>query len=376
MTSKQLQQEPESLPATPKEFSQTLIGSSTEIIEDAVGVPPEKAVRVPLSRLEFVLVYTGLMLGIMMAALDQTIVSTALKAVVADLGHQELVPWIGSAYLLTAAPFGTLYGKFADLFGRKWVFVFALVVFEAGSLVCGVAPSMDVLILGRAIAGVGGGGIFSCVLIIISDIVSLQDRGKYQGMIGACFGLSSVIGPLVGGAFSDSVSWRWCFYINLPLGALTVATVIVFLRFPVPDGSLASKIKRIDGLGTASLFLAILCLITPLQLGGSVWNWNSAQTIVMLVLSPLFFALFAFVESRIAKEPIVPPSLFASTNATPLLVVAFCVGAAFFSATYYISLFFQVVTNATATQAGIQTIPLVLGVVAMSITSGFAISKT
>ncbi|KAJ3187248.1 hypothetical protein HDU82_004167 [Entophlyctis luteolus] len=178
MTSKQLQQEPESLPATPKEFSQTLIGSSTEIIEDAVGVPPEKAVRVPLSRLEFVLVYTGLMLGIMMAALDQTIVSTALKAVVADLGHQELVPWIGSAYLLTAAPFGTLYGKFADLFGRKWVFVFALVVFEAGSLVCGVAPSMDVLILGRAIAGVGGGGIFSCVLIIISDIVSLQDRGN------------------------------------------------------------------------------------------------------------------------------------------------------------------------------------------------------
>ncbi|KAJ3383073.1 hypothetical protein HDU80_001331, partial [Chytriomyces hyalinus] len=155
-------------------------------------------VKVPLNRSQFGLVFLGLMLAIMMAALDQTIVATALKAIVADFGRQELVPWIGSAYLLTSAPFGILYGKLADIFGRKWVFVFALVVFELGSLVCAAAPTMEALIIGRAVAGVGGGGIFSLVLIIISDIVSLQDRGKYQGMIGAMFGLSSVIGPLVG----------------------------------------------------------------------------------------------------------------------------------------------------------------------------------
>ncbi|KAJ3124469.1 hypothetical protein HK100_011231 [Physocladia obscura] len=334
------------------------------------------AVKVPLSRTQFILVFVGLMLGILMAALDQTIVSTALKAIVADLGHQELVPWIGSAYLLTAAPFGTMYGKFADLFGRKWVFVFALVVFELGSFLCGIAPNMSVLIFGRAVAGVGGGGIFSLVLIIISDIVSIQDRGRFQGMIGACFGLASVIGPLVGGAFSDKVSWRWCFYVNLPLGAITVTTVVIFLRFPIPEGNLADKFKRIDFLGTATLFAAIICLITPLQLGGSVWNWNSPQVIVLFILTPIFFGLFAYTQFKISAEPIVPASLFSNSSVPALLGISFCVGAAFFAAVYYISLFFQVVSGDTATQAGIQTIPLVFGVVTLSVSSRIYISRT
>ncbi|KAJ3196633.1 hypothetical protein HDU82_001727, partial [Entophlyctis luteolus] len=361
-------------PASPPQNAIDLPGSSKVLpIQDVSAV---SAVRVPLSRYQFTLVFVGLLLGIMMAALDQTIVSTALKSIVADLGHQELVPWIGSAYLLTAAPFGTLYGKFADLFGRKWVFVFALVVFEIGSLICGVAPTMNVLILGRAVAGIGGGGIFSCVLIIISDVVSLADRGKYQGMIGACFGLSSVIGPLVGGAFSDGITWRWCFYINLPLGALTVATVIIFLKFPLPDGTLSDKVKRIDFFGTAALFVAILAIVTPLQLGGSVWSWSAPQTIIILVLFPFLIGIFAFIELKVAKEPIVPPALFCNSSVPALLVAAFCIGAAFFSAVYYISLFFQVVNGNTATQAGIQTIPLVFGVVILSVTSGIIVSKT
>ncbi|KAJ3016809.1 UNVERIFIED_CONTAM: hypothetical protein HDU68_012013 [Siphonaria sp. JEL0065] len=371
------------LVATTAESSTTL--SSLEngaiaIVDTDVemGTPKsvQNEVKVPLTRSQFILVFIGLMLGIMMAALDQTIVSTALKAVVGDLGHQDLVPWIGSAYLLTAAPFGALYGKFADLFGRKWVFVFALVVFEVGSLICAAAPTMETLILGRAIAGVGGGGIFSCVLIIISDIVSIQDRGKFQGMIGACFGLSSVIGPLIGGAFSDNVSWRWCFYINLPLGVITVATVIVFLNFPIPEGTLSSKISRIDGLGIVSLFATIICIITPLQLGGSIWDWNSAQTIVMFVLSPFLFAAFVYIEVKVAKEPIIPASMFMNASIPALLVVAFAMGAGFFSAVYYISLFFQMVNGDSATAAGVKTIPLVFGVVALSITSGVYISKT
>ncbi|KAJ3062587.1 hypothetical protein HDU98_001533 [Podochytrium sp. JEL0797] len=337
---------------------------------------PVSDVKVPLSKSQFVSVFVGLMLSIAMAALDQTIVSTALKSIVRDLGHQELVPWIGSAYLMTAAPFGALYGKFADLFGRKWVFVFALVVFEVGSLICGVATSMNLLILGRAIAGVGGGGIFSCVLIIISDIVSIQDRGKYQGMIGAVFGLSSVIGPLVGGAFSDHVSWRWCFYINLPLGVLTVGTVMLFLKFPIPEGTLSSKIMRIDGYGIVTLFLSIILLITPLQLGGSIWAWNAPQTIAMFALAPFCFAVYVYVELKVAKEPIVPASMFLNSSIPALLVVAFCMGAGFFTSLYYISLFFQVVNGDSATSAGIQSIPLMFGVVCLSIFSGIYISKT
>ncbi|KAJ3069005.1 hypothetical protein HDU98_007911 [Podochytrium sp. JEL0797] len=337
---------------------------------------PALQVKVPLSRAEFISVFIGLMLGIMMAALDQTIVSTALKSIVKDLGHQELVPWIGSAYLMTSAPFGALYGKFADLFGRKWVFVFALVIFEVGSFLCGIAPSMGILILGRAVAGVGGGGIFSLVLIIISDIVSIQDRGKYQGMIGAMFGLSSVIGPLVGGAFSDHVSWRWCFYINLPLGVITVATVMIFLKFPIPEGSFESKVRRIDFWGIVTLFAAILLFLTPLQLGGAVWAWSAPQTIIMFVLSPIVFAAFVYVENRVASDPIIPAGMFVNSSVPALLVVAFCMGAGFFSAVYYISLFFQVVNGNSATTAGVQTIPLVFGVVLLSISSGIYISKT
>ncbi|KAI9350721.1 major facilitator superfamily domain-containing protein [Obelidium mucronatum] len=266
-----------------------------------------------------------------LAALDQTIVATALKAIVTDFGKQDLVPWIGSAFLLTAAPLGTLYGKFADIFGRKLVFIFAIAVFELGSLLCGVATSMEFLIVGRAIAGVGGGGIFALVLIIISDIVSIQDRGKYQGAIGAIFGLSSVIAPLVGGAFSDHVSWRWCFYINLPLGAITLATVIFYLNFP--------PLNRIDTAGAVLLFACIIF-------------------ISMFILSVLLGAAFVYVEMKVAKEPIIPPGIFINSSVPALLGVGF-----------------QVVFQESATSAGLELIPLVFGLVITSMSSGLIASK-
>ncbi|ORY41976.1 MFS general substrate transporter, partial [Rhizoclosmatium globosum] len=332
-------------------------------------------IRVPLTKAKFVLVYIGLLLAILLAALDQTIVATALKTIVTDFGKQNLIPWIGSAYLMTAAPLGTLYGKFADIFGRKWVFVFAITVFEIGSLLCGVATSMEFLIVGRAIAGVGGGGIFSCVLIIISDIVSIRDRGKFQGLIGAVFGLASVIAPLVGGAFSDNGLWRWCFFINLPLGAITLFTVIMYLNFPPEDGSFKDKISRVDFLGALVLFAAVLCLVTPLQLGGSLWEWNASQTIVLFVLSAILFAVLAFIELKVAKEPIIPASIFINASVPALLVIALCLGASFVPGIYYISLFFQVIFGSTATSAGLKIIPIVAGLVVMTIGSGIYVSK-
>ncbi|KAJ3384555.1 hypothetical protein HDU84_002867 [Entophlyctis sp. JEL0112] len=355
---------------------------STKVVETSqpdASVPMEvdrgTYVRVPLTRTEFVLVYAGLLLAILLAALDQTIVATALRTIVNDFGHQELIPWIGSAYLLTAAPLGTLYGKFADIFGRKWVFVFAITIFETGSLICAVSNSMVVLIVGRAVAGIGGGGIFALVLIIISDIVSIRDRGKYQGLIGATFGLASVIAPLLGGAFSDNGLWRWCFFINLPLGAITLMTVIVFLKFPSEEGSIIEKIRRIDFVGASLLFAAILCLVTPLQLGGSVWDWNSAQVIAMLILSAVLFALFSYVEIKFAKEPVVPPSIFINVSVPVLFVISICVGAAFLSGVYYLSLFFQVVYGDTATQGGLALVPFVFGLVISSVSSGLVVSK-
>ncbi|KAJ3020485.1 UNVERIFIED_CONTAM: hypothetical protein HDU68_010156 [Siphonaria sp. JEL0065] len=342
------------------------------IIEDSEASFSQ--VKVPLSRSQFIAVYIGLLLAIMLAALDQTIVSTALRAIVTEFGKQELVPWIGSSFLLTAAPLGTLYGKFADIWGRKPVFIFAIVVFELGSLLCGAATSMEFLIVGRAIAGVGGGGIFALVLIILSDIVSIQDRGKYQGAIGAIFGLSSVIAPLLGGAFSDHVSWRWCFYINLPLGAITLATV-AFLRFPAVEGTIREKIARIDGYGACLLFASIICLVTPLQLGGSIWEWASAQVIIMFILSIIFGAAFVYVELYIAKEPIIPPQIFINSSVPALLGVGLCLGAGFLSCAYYISLFFQVVFEESATAAGLELIPLVFGLVITSISSGVLTSK-
>ncbi|KAJ3127379.1 hypothetical protein HK100_009792 [Physocladia obscura] len=333
------------------------------------------AVKVPLGKTQFALVYLGLLLSIMLGALDQTIVATALKAVVSDFGHQELIPWIGSAYLFTASPFGTLYGKFSDIFGRKPVFMFAIVTFEVGSLICGVSNSMEMLIVGRAIAGVGGGGIFSSVLIILSDIVSIQDRGKFIGPIGAVFGVASVIAPLIGGAFSDHVTWRWCFFINLPLGLITIITVAVFLKFPPVEGSIREKVGRVDGLGALLLLAAVICLVTPLQLGGTIWSWNSGEVIGMFIASIALFAIFAFVESKVAKEPLVPPEIFSSASVTALLLTSVLFGAAFFSISYYISLFFQVVFAESATDAGLKLLPLILGFVVVNIITGVLISR-
>ncbi|KAJ3091152.1 hypothetical protein HK100_007261, partial [Physocladia obscura] len=332
-------------------------------------------IKIVLSKPQFILVYISLILSIFMAALDQTIVSTALKAIVVDLRHQQLIPWIGSAYLMTAAPVGTLYGKFADIFGRKWVFVFAIVVFELGSLLCGVATSMEFLIVGRAVAGIGGGGIFALVNIIITDIVSMRDRAKYQAAVGAFFGLAAVIAPLVGGSFADHVSWRWCFYINLPLGAITLVNIILFLNFPPEFGSMKKKFGRVDIIGATLLFAAIICLITPLQLGGSIWAWNSAQVIATFVASVVLFVVFAYVELKVAKEPIVPPAIFINSSVPAFLVINVAMGAAFLAGVYYISLFFQVVFNDSATDAGLHIIPFVCGIVLLSLFTGFFVSK-
>ncbi|KAJ3046062.1 hypothetical protein HDV00_003812 [Rhizophlyctis rosea] len=341
------------------------------------GLPPKGYVAVPLSRTSFVLVFIALALSIFLAALDQTIVGVALPKIGQEFNDFAQVPWIGTAYLLTATPIAPLYGKLADIFGRKGMFMFAIAIFEVGSAICGAAPSMVALIVGRAIAGIGGGGLFSLVLIIISDIVSFEDRGKFQGIIGAVFGLASVAGPLLGGAFTDShLTWRWCFYINLPIGVFTIIVVFFTLKFPRPEGSMMQKLKRIDYLGTTILVAAVICLLLPLQLGGNEWAWNSAQTIVLFILAGALLLVFAYVEARIAVEPVIPPSLFENRSVPLICAIAFCLGASFFSVVYYISYYFQIVYGDSPMKAGIESLPLMAGVVVFSIACGQFISRT
>lgn len=330
----------------------------------------------PLPKVKFLMVFVGLTFGIFLAALDQTIVATTLSAIAIEFSALDQIAWIGTAYLLTATAFQPTYGKFADIFGRKMTFLLAIFLFEIGSLICGIAPNMVTLIIGRAIAGVGGGGIFGLVFIIIADIVSLQDRGKYQGMVGAVFGIASVIGPLLGGAFTDSLTWRWAYYINLPFGAVTVACVIFFLHLPYPSGSILEKLKRIDWWGTVVLVGATVALLLPLNWGGSRYEWNSPVIIVLLCVGVLGFIAFGLVEKYISVEPIAPGRLFKDITVVACFGVNFFQGMAFFGMVYYIPFYFIYVRGVTATQAGLELLPLILGVVFSSIFSGQLVSRT
>ncbi|KAJ3339159.1 hypothetical protein HDU93_008545 [Gonapodya sp. JEL0774] len=322
------------------------------------------------SPVQFVLLFVGLALAVFLAALDQTIVSVAIPSIVTDFQTFSGLSWVGTAYFLGSVPLIPTYGKFAEAFGRKPVFMVAIAVFEIGSLICGLAPNMNTLIVGRAIAGLGGGAMLPLVIIIISDLVSLRDRPKYQGLIGACFGLASVAGPLMGGAFTDHLSWRWCFFINLPVGGLAITVVLFFLNLPPPQGSVKEKLGKIDYLGTFWLAAATVLLVYALSAGGEDYEWSSAPIISMIVVSVVCLAVFAFVENKVVKIPIIPFELWKSNAVIP---VWFC---AFVSLAYYIPIYFQVVNGSTASEAGVHTIPFIMGVVTMSISSGLFISKT
>ncbi|KAH6586224.1 hypothetical protein BASA50_000689 [Batrachochytrium salamandrivorans] len=332
-------------------------------------------VKIKLTKSEFASVFIGLALAIFLASLDQTIVATAIPAILNDFHSLDKISWIGTSYLLTSTAFAPLYGKFADIFGRKPTFLFAVAIFEIGSLICGAANSIELLIVGRAVSGVGGGGIISLVLIIISDIVSFRDRGKYQGIIGAVFGLSSVLGPLLGGTFTDTLSWRWCFYINIPIGGITFAVILFLLRFPSTTGSAWSKLSRVDLLGTILIVATVICLLIPLQYGGGQWAWSDWRIIVMFIVALIFLALFIIVEIKVSSEPVIPPAMFENASVYALLTVAFLIGASFFGLVYFLPSYFQLVNGSTATQAGLATIPLVGGLVVMSIITGQLVSR-
>lgn len=360
MDSKQLQNESES--QTPGQTRHALrsVSGSTKSLEVTPAVKArDQSIRT---------VFAALILVLLLAALDQTIVSTALPTIVGELGGVTHLSWVVTAYLLASTIVSPLYGKFGDVHGRKIILQVAVVTFLIGSALCGLAQTMLQLILFRGLQGLGGGGLIVTTIAIIGDLVPPRERGRYQGVLGGVFGIATIIGPLLGGFFVDHLSWRWIFYINLPTGALALAVIAAVLRSPT-----TRRQHVIDYLGVMLLSVALTAIILFTSLGGTTLPWASHVILGLIALGFISTIAFIAAEAR-APEPILPLGLFRNGTFAIASAVGLIVGLSLFGSITYLPIYLQVVKGESPTASGLQLMPMMLGMLVTSIASGRIIS--
>jgi EmrB/QacA subfamily drug resistance transporter len=331
---------------------------------------PVTGAGAPLSRKQILTVFSGLMAGMLLSALDSNIMSTAIPTIVGELGGLESVAWVGTAYILTSTTVTPLYGKLSDLYGRRLLFQAAIVLFILGSIGAGLAQSMLHLVMARGLQGLGGGGLMSMAFVIIGDVVPARERGRYVGLFTSVFAFSAVAGPLVGGFFVDTLDWRWIFWINVPLGAAALVITSSALRLPF-----ARQERSIDYPGVVLLTGAVSTLVLMTTWGGTEYEWGSPTIVGLGVASVVLTVVFLLVERR-AEEPLLPLRLFSNSVFSVTSAIGLALGTIMFGASYFLPLYLQVVTGASATSSGLLLVPLMIGVTVSSIVIGRLTTRT
>ncbi|EFQ96766.1 hypothetical protein MGYG_08690 [Nannizzia gypsea CBS 118893] len=342
---------------------------------DAQGAPDDGSYT---SGARLVVIMVAVLMSLFLVALDRTIIATAVPEIANQFHALNDINWYASAYLITSCATQLSWGKVYTFYSTKFVLLSAIVIFEVGSALCGAAPNSTAFIVGRAIAGTGSAGIFSGTTVVIAQVVPLRKRPVYVGMMGSIFGIASIIGPLMGGAFTDRVTWRWCFYINLPIGGVTMAVLVFLLnvRSKKESTSWQTQLNRLDPIGSVLFLPSATCFLLALQLGGTSYPWNSGRIIALFVVSGVLMIAFVAVQIWRQEDATVPPRIFCQRSIASGTAFSACVGGGLISMLYALPIWFQAVKGTTAVQSGIDTIPMVLSLVVGSILSGSIITAT